>query len=713
MLPDAKPLAPVQMPSADAAPDPVRLATNTSNPDPTELQTASGRLSAKLRSKEATSVIEIHLPAVAGYKLMKKLGEGTYGAVYLAENEKTGAEVAIKFFAHGIGGQWQLLQAEVSQLAKLTADPGIVQLLDVRADATPPYYVMAYAPGGSLAGRLEKGQPLPLVEALVILRQVAEALAYVHAKGVRHCDLKPGNVLLDAIGRAWLADFGQAHLSTDASPTLGTFFYMAPEQANLDKQIPDTRWDVYGLGAIAYAMLTGKPPREDPVLRDELARTVELPHRLRRYREAIHRQPRPIAHRRVRGMDRALAEIIDRCLDLDPARRYRDAGAVLDALDRRKQARRRRPILIFGAGVTALMVLMMATGILSVFTHFKNDIRNVVAEHFKERDQKEAQRIAAAIGGQMHRRIQFIEGKTKTDRGPNPLDTKRLVAALLEPEREDKLFKILDEAHEKADGDFHHFWLADTEGRILSVYPWPPNGPKPGSRDHRDWFSGDGDKGPRPQQQPEPYPPIQSTHVSQPFWSDDLKTSMIAISTPIRDDNGKLLGVLGGSVKLTTVREWYAALETEDSFPVIVNERGQYLLHRKENDGNADWLTPLQEGHVLLGLKEDDDIFKAIQRGESNSRKRYDDRTRHFDPLDKQDYQTSYATVRGVGVRWGVLVERNEDSIERTANSRIGNMSSFLIWIALIGVVILGVLIPGLWLWLVRRLRRGEQVAHG
>src|SRR5262249_23530065 len=190
--------------------------------------------------------------------------------------------------------------AEVKQLALLHADPGIVQLLDVELDAAPPYYVMAYAEGGSLAARLEKG-PLPLPEALEIFRQLAQALAYVHAKGVRPCDLKPGNVLLNARRRVLLADFGQAHLSTDAAPALGTFFYMAPEQADLGPQIPDTRWDVYGLGAILYAMLTGRPPRESAEARAELARTSSLPERLHRYREWVRRGPRPPGRRPAPG----------------------------------------------------------------------------------------------------------------------------------------------------------------------------------------------------------------------------------------------------------------------------------------------------------------------------------------------------------------------------------------------------------------------------
>src|SRR5262249_28597045 len=153
---------------------------------------------------------------------------------------------------------------------------------------------------------------------LGIFKQLAEALAYVHAKGVRHCDLKPGNVLLKARKRVLLGDFGQAHLSSDATPALGTFFYMAPEQADLAKQIPDTRWDVYGLGAILYAMLTGQPPREDAGIRAELAQIKVLSERLKAYREAVERAPKPDKHRGVAGMDRQLAEILDRCLEVDP-----------------------------------------------------------------------------------------------------------------------------------------------------------------------------------------------------------------------------------------------------------------------------------------------------------------------------------------------------------------------------------------------------------
>lgn len=295
---------------------------------------------------------------VPGYELVERLGSGTYGEVWLAQDQRTGIRVAIKFLSHATDLEWQLIQAEVKQLALLHADPGIVQLLGVELDSRPPYYIMAFAEQGSLAHRLEKG-PLPLAEALDIFRQVAGALAYVHAKGVRHCDLKPGNVLLKARKRVLIADFGQSHLSSDTMPTLGTFFYMAPEQADLRRQIPDTRWDVYGLGAIFYAMVTGQPPRESPELRQQLAGIKDLGERLKVYREGVRGAARPDKHRGVAGMDRHLADLIDLCLEADPVRRLRDAGAVLAELARRERLQSQRPLVVFGFLAQVLLLALL------------------------------------------------------------------------------------------------------------------------------------------------------------------------------------------------------------------------------------------------------------------------------------------------------------------------------------------------------------------
>ncbi len=176
----------------------------------------------------------------------------------MAIDRNTGRRVAIKFYTHRGGLDWSLLSREVEKLAFLSADRYVVQLIDVGWEADPPYYVMEYVEQGSLEDRLKDG-PLPVGQAAQLFREVAVGLVHSHGKGVLHCDLKPANILLDQDGKPRLADFGQSRLSHEQTPALGTLFYMAPEQADLEA-VPDARWDVYALGALMYSMVTGQPP---------------------------------------------------------------------------------------------------------------------------------------------------------------------------------------------------------------------------------------------------------------------------------------------------------------------------------------------------------------------------------------------------------------------------------------------------------------------
>ena len=159
--------------------------------------------------------------------------------------------MAIKFYAHRRGVDWSLLHREVEKLVFLSADRYVVQLLEVGWDAEPPYYVMEYVENGSLDDLLAQHGTFTVPEAVEMFREIAVGLAHAHGKGVLHCDLKPANILLDQDHRPRLADFGQSRLSHEQKPALGTLFYMAPEQADLEA-VPDVRWDVYALGAILY-----------------------------------------------------------------------------------------------------------------------------------------------------------------------------------------------------------------------------------------------------------------------------------------------------------------------------------------------------------------------------------------------------------------------------------------------------------------------------
>ena len=266
-----------------------------------------------------------------GYEPKRFLGAGAYGEVWVALDRTTGRQVAIKFYAHQGGLDWSILSREVEKLAFLSADRYVVQLLDVGWDADPPYYVMEYVEQGSLEDLLAREGRLPARDAVNLFREISVGLLHAHGKGVLHCDMKPANVLLDQDMRPRIADFGQSRLSHEQTPALGTLFYMAPEQADL-QAVPDVRWDVYALGALLYCMLTGAPPHRNDAAVTEFETATDLEERLTRYRQLIETSPPASKHRQVAGVDRELAEIVDGCLAVDRRRRYANVQEVLDAL---------------------------------------------------------------------------------------------------------------------------------------------------------------------------------------------------------------------------------------------------------------------------------------------------------------------------------------------------------------------------------------------
>jgi eukaryotic-like serine/threonine-protein kinase len=296
---------------------------------------------------------------VPGYEPRRFLGSGAYGEVWVAIDRTTGRQVAIKFYLHRGGLDWSLLAHEVEKLAFLSADRYVVQLLDVGWDSEPPYYVMEYVENGSLDERLDREGRIPPAQATSLFREIAVGLMHSHGKGVLHCDLKPANILLDQDGKPRLADFGQSRLSNEQTPALGTLFYMAPEQAD-SQAMPDARWDVYALGAIFYAMLTGHPPHRRAQTITEIESAPHLDARLDRYRRLISKAPPATEHRSIRGVDKRLAEIIDRCLSADPQHRYPTVQAVLGALDARERRRSLRPLVVLGAVGPILLIGVMS-----------------------------------------------------------------------------------------------------------------------------------------------------------------------------------------------------------------------------------------------------------------------------------------------------------------------------------------------------------------
>jgi WD40 repeat protein/serine/threonine protein kinase len=203
---------------------------------------------------------------IKGYHLREMLGEGGFGAVYKASQPSVGRDVAIKFILPGLANQPDFIrrfESEAQLIARLE-HPHITPLYDYWRDPDGAYLVMRWLRGGSLADLLKPGA-LDVETIARILEQVAGALSLAHRNGVIHRDIKPGNILMDEDGNAYLADFGIAKdlKQGDASGTqmdaiVGSLDYISPEQARSEPVTPRT--DIYSLGVVLYEMLVGEHP---------------------------------------------------------------------------------------------------------------------------------------------------------------------------------------------------------------------------------------------------------------------------------------------------------------------------------------------------------------------------------------------------------------------------------------------------------------------
>lgn len=303
--------------------------------------------------------LELAAPHMDGYEVIELIGEGAYGEVWKARETQTNVTVAIKRLRRQPAG---ISREDCERLAELSAARGIVALRKVHLDSEPYCYVMEYLTGGTLADLIDKG-PLPFDKAWDLFSQLARAMSYVHKDAVVHCDLKPANILLDARGEPRISDFGQARGHGPNGSSLGTRFYMPPEQAREGQ--PDTCWDVYALGAILYEMLTQKKPYCDETIMGQLHSPSPsnsgsaVRDRLEVYARHLEQSPPPREHRDVPGVDSRVARLIERCLSLDPDARPRDAADVLKRVGRCDRARQLRPLLTYGGFVPAVVMLLL------------------------------------------------------------------------------------------------------------------------------------------------------------------------------------------------------------------------------------------------------------------------------------------------------------------------------------------------------------------
>lgn len=221
--------------------------------------------------------------SIKGYELLERIGTGGFGAVYRALQSTIDREVAIKIILPGLSnnpGFIRHFEAEAQVIARLE-HPHIVPLHDYWRDPDGAYLVMRYLRGGSVRDALVDGA-YDLVSASFLLDQVASALDLAHRNHVVHRDVKPGNVLLDEDGNAYLSDFGIAKDLGEPSPSLntadsviGSLDYISPEQVRNEAVTPQT--DIYSLGVTLYEMITGQHPFEGSSSVDKLYRHINDP----------------------------------------------------------------------------------------------------------------------------------------------------------------------------------------------------------------------------------------------------------------------------------------------------------------------------------------------------------------------------------------------------------------------------------------------------
>ncbi len=262
---------------------------------------------------------------LGSYRLIDRLGAGGMGEVWRAEDTRLLREVAIKILSERIANdpEWKARFLREARTIAQMNHPNIATIFSIEQEAEKLFIVMELVEGESLATVLARG-PLPPKEAVNIIRQVAEALAEAHEKGVVHRDVKPDNIIVGKRGVKVL-DFGIAKqvVSTGDAPTLtqaglivGTPFYMSPEQA-LGRPV-DVRSDLFSLGVVLYEAVTGKRPFEGESVTETMM-------------NIIMQEPGDLAFV-APAAPASLVEVVNRALQKKPERRFGSAGEMVDAL---------------------------------------------------------------------------------------------------------------------------------------------------------------------------------------------------------------------------------------------------------------------------------------------------------------------------------------------------------------------------------------------
>jgi serine/threonine-protein kinase len=541
-------------------------------------------------------------PSLAGrrlgdYELQEELGRGGMGVVYRARQVSLDRPVALKMIRSAdltSGEEAQRFRNEAALVARLD-HPAIVPVYEVGAHEGQLYYSMKLIDGGSLSDQLARFRADPRAAARLQLA-IARAVNHAHQRGVLHRDLKPSNILLDQGGQPHVTDFGLAkRLVGDSGLThsgalVGTPSYMAPEQASGHRGILTTATDVYGLGGILYALLTGRPPCQG----DSLVETLD------QVRTCVPSAP----SQTNRLVDRDLETICLKCLEKEPAGRYGSAEALARDLERYLVGEpiKARPVsrlervwrwcgrhpLKAGAVVTAAALLLAVTYKAFAVARERADL---LEKEVLRSNVYAAQGVASTVLWELERLSLPV---AKVAEGPE------LRRVLRSGDRE-ALQKLLAETRRKyndragrwappgTEPPFKTWYVLDGAGRMLALEPAPGDRTIIG-RDFsgRDYFQGAlrhaGATG------------RAAVHISRVFLAENLGLYKFAISAAVRDGPGTDAPVLGVVAATVTTTRTLGSLRLDDEDHTAV------LVGRKDTSAPRGPAGDPSEGEYLILL---------------------------------------------------------------------------------------------------------------
>jgi hypothetical protein len=598
-----------------------------------------------------------------------------------------------------------------------------------------------------------------LNEALELFREVSVGLMHLHGKGVLHCDLKPANVLLDADHKPRLADFGQSRLSHEQSPALGTLFYMAPEQADLEA-LPDARWDVYALGALLYCMLVGEAPRRSDDTIGKIESATDLGDRLARYRHAMRDGKGPTKHRKVPGIDRHLIDIIDRCLAVSPEQRFASVQSVIEALNARERARIRRPMQVLGVVGPLLLLLVMGLFGWRGYSQAVSESRAEIERRARESNDFAAQFAAKQVAVEIDRYFRAVEQVVQDDQfrdvfreTSDSAELNGLLTRLHDPNDSGPAFeevraRFVDhpdrqklQAQTASLLDDERFpeaaswFVCDADGmQIAASFRDDPTTRTIGKNyAWRTYFHGGDDdlsdvtvvdgKSVTRYRIPPPDGHIQGTHLSAAFQSAATGTWKVAVSTPIFVD-GKFRGLVALTVDIGNFMQFQ---RSDKQFAVLVDGRpgenqGVILQHPlfdeilQQHEQLPPRLGPERRYRVDL---DDPSLGKQQEEGTT---------LLYTDVLGSDEEGRAYSQ-KWIAVKSPVLLERvaaNNHGRRETVDSGLAvvvqesyapaiapirDLSWRLLRLAGVAIVAFVLVIGGLWYLVVRMLREPQALA--